>query len=77
MNAIKVEVENLDKNKLRLTEHLGDGVLGKTKFKTYFTLPVRSLIVQIEEDRYFVDVQNVIQKVVEMHIKRTRVSKVK
>ena len=70
MNTIKVEVKNLDKNKLQLTEHLGDGTMGKTKFKAHFTLPVRSLIVEIEDDRYYVDVQKVIQAVVEMHEKK-------
>lgn len=67
MNTIKVNVESLDKGRLQLTEHLGDGTMGKTKFEAYFTLPVRSLIVKIGEDKYLVDVQKVIQAVVEMH----------
>lgn len=67
MNTIKVETEILDKGKLQMTEHLGDGTMGETKFKASFTLPIRSLIVEIEEVKYFVDVQKVIQAVVEMH----------
>ena len=67
MEEIKVKVEILNKSDLRLTENLGSGTLGKTKFDASFTLPVRSLIVKIEGYKYLVDVQKTIQAVVEMH----------
>ena len=67
MDEIKLKVESVPEKTMYLTQHLGNGTLGKTKFDASFALPTFSLIVSIGKQRYLVSSQSVIQAVIEMH----------
>jgi len=64
---ITIEVEEVAEKTMYLTQHFGDGTLGKTKFDARFTLPAMGLLIEIDKKRYKVSSQEVITKVVELH----------
>lgn len=66
-NKIEVKIEEVPEKTLYLTQHLGNGTLGKTKFEASFTLPNYSLVVRIGEKRYLVSSQSIIEQVVIFH----------
>ena len=71
-NKIEIEVEELAEKTMYLSQHLGNGTLGKTKFDASFTLPTYGLVVSINKKRYRVSSQNIIEQVVKLHEDKTK-----
>ena len=69
MKEIKVKVKEVGEKEMYLTQHLGDGTLGETKFDASLILPSMSLLVKVGEKRYLVSSQDVIESIVRLHEK--------
>lgn len=67
MVKIEVQVVELEKEKMIMTTHYGDGELGDVKFDASFTLPTMSLIVEVGDKRYMVTQQDVIEQIIRLH----------
>jgi hypothetical protein len=65
--TITIEVEELAERAMFLSQHLGNGTLGKTEFDASLTLPTFSPVITIGKKRYKVDTQEIIRAVVELH----------
>lgn len=65
MKQIQVDVEEVPDGSLYLTQHFGNGTLGKTKFDASFTLPAMSLVVTVGKKRYMVKSQQLITKIID------------
>jgi len=66
---IEIEVEELSGKALHLTQHLGNGTLGKTKFDACFVLPTMSLLVEVDKKKYLVDSQSLIKSIIDAHLR--------
>lgn len=66
-NKIEVKITEVPEKTMYLTQHLGTGTLGKTKFDASFTLPQFGLIVRIDKKRYLVESKSIIEQVVIFH----------
>jgi len=66
---ITIKVKERTPRTLQLTEHFGEGDLGKTHFEAYHTLPDMSIGIKVEGKEYLVNSQEIIQAVIEMHEK--------
>ena len=64
---ITVEVQEVPEKTLYLTQHLGDGTLGETKFDASFTLPDMSLLVTVGKKKYKVSSQHIIEGIIRAH----------
>lgn len=67
---IKVEIKEVDKKLLRLTQHFGNGTLGDTKFDARFTLPNFNLLVKVDDKEYEVSNQDIISAVIDKHLEK-------
>lgn len=72
INKIEVKIEEVPEKTMYLTQHLGNGTLGKTEFDASFTLPTFGLIVRIDKKRYLVNSQSIIEQVVIFHENKTK-----
>lgn len=66
MNEITVKVtEEKRLEKMRMTQHFGDGEMGDIKFSASFALPTFALIVEIGDRQFIVDQRDIIQAIIE------------
>ncbi len=64
MKEIVVEIKEVPEKTMYMTQHLGDGSLGKIKFDASFALPNMSLIVDVGGKRLMVDSQALLASIV-------------
>ena len=67
MRKIEIEVNTVPEKTMYLTQHFGDGTLGKTNFDASFTIPTMSLIVSVGKKRYIISSQDIISEVITLH----------
>ena len=67
MRKIEIEVNTIPEKTMYLTQHFGDGTLGKTKFDASFTIPTMSLIGSVGKKRYIISSQDIISEVITLH----------
>lgn len=59
---IEIEIKEVPEKTLYMTQHFGDGTLGKTKFNASHVLPSMSLLLEVKGKRYLVESKQLIEK---------------